>query len=87
MWSVVIPLTMPGIVVAATLVFAGSVTAYTTPYLLGGSSQRMLSTQLFNYASTTVDWASASATALIMTVLVFLVSGLSSLIGRKGATS
>ncbi|WP_441127130.1 ABC transporter permease [Nonomuraea sp. H19] len=87
MWNVVIPLTMPGIVVAATLVFAGSVTAYTTPYLLGGSSQRMLSTQLFNYASTTLDWASASATALIMTVLVFLVSGLSSLIGRKGATS
>jgi putative spermidine/putrescine transport system permease protein len=87
LWNIVIPLTMPGIVVAATLVFAGSVTAYTTPYLLGGSSQRMLSTQLFTYASTTVDWASASATALIMTVLVFLVSGLSSLMGRKGATS
>ena len=78
-WSIVVPLSMPGIVVAATLVFAGSVTAYTTPYLLGGSSQRMLSTQLFSYSSITVDWAGASATALIMTVLVFLISGLSSL--------
>ena len=84
-WTVVIPLSSPGIVVAATLVFAGSVTAYTTPYLLGGSSQRMLSTQLFSYSSVTIDWASASATALIMTLLVFLVSGLSSLIARKGA--
>lgn len=86
-WDVVLPLSLPGIVVAATLVFAGSVTAYTTPYLLGGSSNRMLSTELFSYASIKVDWASASATAIIMTVLVFLVSGLSSLMGRKGATT
>lgn len=86
-WSVVVPLSGPGIVVAATLVFAGSVTAYTTPYLLGGSSQRMLATQLFSYASVSVDWAAASATALIMTILVFAVSGISSLAGRRGATS
>lgn len=86
-WTVVVPLALPGIVVAATLVFAGSVTAYTTPYLLGGSSQRMLATQLFTYASVSVDWAAASATALIMTILVFLISGISSLAGRKGATS
>ncbi|HWS37663.1 MAG TPA: ABC transporter permease [Actinoplanes sp.] len=86
-WTVVVPLALPGIVVAATLVFAGSVTAYTTPYLLGGSGQRMLATQLFSYASVSVDWAAASATALIMTILVFLISGLSSLAGRKGATT
>ncbi|MFF0911768.1 ABC transporter permease [Microbacterium enclense] len=86
-WDVVVPLSLPGIVVAATLVFAGSVTAYTTPYLLGGSSQRMLSTQLFSYSSVTIDWAGASATAIVMTVLVFLVSGLSSLVARKGAVS
>ncbi|GAB7039360.1 ABC transporter permease [Catenuloplanes niger JCM 9533] len=86
-WSVVVPLSGPGIVVAATLVFAGSVTAYTTPYLLGGSGQRMLATQLFSYASVSVDWAAASATALIMTILVFAVSGISSLAGRRGATS
>lgn len=86
-WDVVLPLSLPGIVVAATLVFAGSVTAYTTPYLLGGSGNRMLSTQLFSYASVTIDWASASATALIMTVLVFAVSAVAAAVGRKGATS
>jgi putative spermidine/putrescine transport system permease protein len=48
----------------------------------------MLSTQLFSYASVSVDWAAASATALIMTLLVFTISGLSSVISRKaGATS
>jgi putative spermidine/putrescine transport system permease protein len=83
-WSIVVPLSAPGIIVAATLVFAGSVTAYTTPYLLGGSGQRMLATQLFSYASVTIDWTAASATALVMTVLVFLVSALSSIAGRRG---
>ncbi len=86
-WSIVFPLSLPGVVVAATLVFAGAITAYTTPYLLGGSRQRMLSTQLFTYSSTTLDWAAASATAIIMTVLVFAVSGLSSLLAKKGAVS
>lgn len=86
-WAIVVPLAAPGMVVAATLVFAGSVTAYTTPYLLGGSGQRMLATQLYSYSSVSIDWAAASATALIMTVLVFAVSGLSSIAARKGATS
>jgi len=86
-WTVVVPLASPGVIIAATLVFAGSVTAYTTPYLLGGSGQRMLATQLFTYASVTVDWPGASATALIMTILVFLVAGISSLAGRRGAIS
>ena len=85
-WTVVVPLARPGVIIAATLVFAGSVTAYTTPYLLGGSGQRMLATQLFTYASVTLDWPAASATALIMTILVFLVSGISSLAGRRGVT-
>ncbi|WP_269937895.1 ABC transporter permease [Arthrobacter sp. HY1533] len=83
LWTVVIPLSAPGLVVSATLVFAGSATAYTTPYLLGGSANRMLSTELFSYSAVTVDWASASATALIMTILVFLVSGVSSLATRR----
>lgn len=86
-WDMVVPLASPGIVVAATLVFAGSVTAYTTPYLLGGSRQRMLSTELFSYSSVTIDWAAASATAIVMTLLVVLVSVTAARIGRKGAVS
>lgn len=86
-WDVVVPLSLPGVVVASTLVFAGSVTAYTTPYLLGGSRNRMLSTQLYSYASVTIDWASASATALIMTAMVFAVSALATLAARRRAVA
>ncbi|WP_253182815.1 ABC transporter permease [Arthrobacter sp. SW1] len=88
LWTVTLPLSIPGVIVAATLVFAGATTAYTTPYLLGGSNQRMLATQLFNYSTVSIDWAAASAVALIMTVLVFAVSGVSTALGsRKGKTS
>ncbi|MET3810836.1 ABC transporter permease [Arthrobacter sp. UYEF3] len=88
LWTVTLPLSLPGVVVAATLVFAGSITAYTTPYLLGGSTHRTLATQLFNYATVSIDWAAASAVAIVMTVLVFLVSAVSSAIGsRKGSIS
>ena len=85
-WSVVVPLSLPGVIVAATLVFAGACTAYTTPYLLGGSSDKMLSTQLFYYTDTNIDWTMASAVALSMTILVFGVASLSSLAGRLGRT-
>ncbi len=85
-WSVVVPLSLPGVIVAATLVFAGSVTAYTTPFLLGGSSDKMLSTQLFYYTDTNVDWTMAGAVALVMTILVFGVATLSSAAGRLGRT-
>lgn len=85
-WSVVVPLSLPGIVVAATLVFAGSVTAYTTPYLLGGSRQRMLSTQLFTYAGVSVDWVAASATAFTMTILLMVVTAVTGFAtSRKGS--
>ena len=85
--SVVIPLAMPGIALATTLVFAGSITAYTTPYLLGGSRQRVLSTQLFTYSSISVDWAAASATALVMILLVVVISGgFGSVARRKGSS-
>ncbi|WP_326596378.1 ABC transporter permease [Streptomyces sp. NBC_01803] len=87
MWSVVIPLSMPGIAMAATLVFAGSVTAYTTPYLLGGSRQTMLATQLFRYSGVSLDWAAASATAVIMTTLVILIYSAATVVTRAKAVT
>ncbi|MGW7291247.1 ABC transporter permease [Streptomyces xiamenensis] len=87
LWSVTIPLSMPGIAMAATLVFAGAVTAYTTPYLLGGSRQTMLATQLFRYSGVSLDWAAASATAIIMTVLVLVIYGVSTVLTRAKAVT
>ncbi|GAA1076921.1 ABC transporter permease [Nocardiopsis composta] len=85
--TVVLPLAMPGALVGCTLVFAGAVTAFTTPQLLGGTRERLLSTLLYSRVNVSLDWPSASAIALVMTALVLAVSALSGRLGKIGSTS
>lgn len=73
--KIVFPLAMPGLIIGAILVFVGSLTAYTTPALLGGK-QRVISTFLYQNAMTLNDWYSASIIATIMIVITFVVVGL-----------
>ena len=85
--TVVLPLALPGVLVGCTLVFAGAVTAFTTPQLLGGPRERLLSTLLYSRVNVSLDWPSASAVALVMTVLVLAVSALAGRLGRIGSTT
>ncbi|MCK9868723.1 ABC transporter permease [Nocardiopsis dassonvillei] len=85
--TVVFPLALPGVLVGCTLVFAGAVTAFTTPQLLGGPRERLLSTLLYSRVNVSLDWPSASAVALVMTVLVLAVSALSGRLGKIGSTT
>ncbi len=71
--QVILPLAVPGLVVGSVLVFTGSFTAYTTPQLLGGNSQMMMSTLLYQRAMIIFDWTSASAIAAVMLVLTISV--------------
>ncbi|HEY4200416.1 MAG TPA: ABC transporter permease [Devosiaceae bacterium] len=69
MRQVILPLATPGLIVGAVLVFTGSFTSYATPQLLGGESQMMMGTLLYQQAMVTFDWVSASTIAAIMVVL------------------
>lgn len=71
---VVFPLAVPGLVIGAVLVFVGSLTAYTTPALLGGK-RRVIATFLYQNAMTLNDWYLASVVAAIMIVITFVVVG------------
>ncbi|MEQ3550331.1 ABC transporter permease [Pseudonocardia nematodicida] len=82
---VVFPLALPGTAVGAILVFAGSVTAFTTPSLLGGTRNRTLATLLYQEANTSVNWSAASAVAIIMTVVLLVVTLLLSRVSAIGA--
>lgn len=82
---VVFPLALPGTAVGAILVFAGCVTAFTTPSLLGGTRNRTLATLLYQEANTSVDWSAVSAVAIIMTALVLVVTLLMSRVSAIGA--
>lgn len=73
--KIVFPLAVPGLIIGGILVFVGSLTAYTTPALLGGK-QRVIATFLYQNAMTLNDWYLASVIATIMIVITFLVIGL-----------
>jgi putative spermidine/putrescine transport system permease protein len=70
--KVIVPLSVPGLIIGSILVFVGSLTAYTTPALLGGK-QRVISTFLYQNAITLNDWYMASVIATIMIVITFVV--------------
>jgi putative spermidine/putrescine transport system permease protein len=70
-WKVILPLTREGLVVGGTLVFTGSLTAYITPAILGGSKVLMLETLLYQRVTVANDFVSASVIAFILMAMSF----------------
>lgn len=70
-WKVILPLTKEGLVIGGTLVFTGSLTAYITPAILGGSKVLMLETLLYQRVTIANDLASASVIAMVLIVMSF----------------
>lgn len=73
-WKVVLPLTKEGLVIGGTLVFTGSLTAYITPAILGGSKVLMLETLLYQRVTVANDFVSASVIALILVAMSFVAN-------------
>lgn len=80
--TVIVPLCVPGLIVGSILVFVGSLTAYTTPQLLGGK-QRVVATFLYQNAMTLNDWDMASIIATVMIVVTFIIIGFMNQLARK----
>ncbi|QYN57553.1 ABC transporter permease [Lactobacillus panisapium] len=79
LFKVVIPQLTMGILTGCILVFAGSMTAYTTPQILGGNRHLVMSTLIYQQAMTLGNWQNASVIALIL----ILISALSMWIMRR----
>ena len=81
---VTFPLSVEGLIIGGTLVFTGSITAYVTPAILGGSRVLMLSTLLYQKAAVVLDWDMATTIAVMMFLTTLLINtGLRS-IGKVG---
>ncbi len=65
-FRVVVPLSADGLVLGATLVFTGSITAFVTPAILGGSRILLMATLLRQEAMVAIDWQGATVVAGIM---------------------
>ncbi|MCR5289556.1 MAG: ABC transporter permease [Treponema sp.] len=67
--KIIIPLAIPGVITGSVLVFAGTISAYTTPTLLGGNKNMMLATLLYQQSSVLSDWNSAAVISFIMIIV------------------
>ena len=81
--KVVFPMSLPGIIVGGILVFTGTLTAYTTPQLLGGNSNMVMATLIYQRAMSVGDWTGASVIAFIMIILTLgVIKGFNALASR-----
>jgi putative spermidine/putrescine transport system permease protein len=78
-WRVLLPLSLPGILSGALLVFMVAIGYYITPALVGGANDQMISSVIAFYATGTANWGMAGALGLI---LLIVTTGLYIVYGR-----
>ncbi|MFE7065712.1 ABC transporter permease [Microbacterium sp. NPDC057658] len=82
---VVLPLSVPGIVAGASLVFVLSVSSFITPRFIGGSQIPVFAQTIYVDATTNLDWAFAAAQAVLLFAGVMLVLAATSRLGKQKA--
>lgn len=68
-FKVIIPLSFSGLLVASVMVFSGTISAYTTPTLLGGNQNMMLASLLYQQSNTLSNWSTSAVIAFIMILI------------------
>lgn len=68
--TIVVPLSLPGVVAGSQLVFAGAVSDYVLPMLMGTTRFRMLAPAIYDEAITNFSWPRAAAMSVLMIAAV-----------------
>lgn len=82
-FTIIIPLSFSGLLVASVLVFSGTISAYTTPTLLGGNQNMMLASLLYQQSNTLSNWSTSAVIAFIMILISLGVMKLFNIIAAK----
>jgi ABC-type spermidine/putrescine transport system permease subunit I len=69
----ILPLSLPGLISGALLVYSVSISAFVTPALMGGARVRMVGQQIYDDVLASFNWPGASAMALVLVVLTLLL--------------
>lgn len=81
-WRVTAPLSLPGVIAGAVMVFIPTVGEYVTPSLVGGSSGAMYGNIIFDFFGRSANWPLGAALAVVMLALTLVLVGATSRISR-----
>lgn len=68
-WRIILPLSLPGVLTGALLVFVLAISGFVTPRLMGGGRVFVLGTEVFQEATVTLNWPLAAALAVLLLLL------------------
>lgn len=71
-WNITLPLSMPGVISGALLVFIPCVGEYVIPEMLGGADTLMMGRVMWNEFFNNTDWPMASAVTVVMVLLLLV---------------
>lgn len=73
--KMILPLSVKDVIIAATFVFMSNVGSFTTPYLMGGNSPKMLGIALFDQFNRYLDYNRSAALSVIMFLICSVSAG------------
>ena len=80
---VILPLSLPGLIAGAILVFASAVTSYFSQTIIGGARLVYLTKLIYEQAMIVFNWPFAAAIAMVLMVSVLSVIALLAWLGRR----
>ncbi len=81
--DVVLPLSVPGVAVSFQLVFAGTLSDFVLPQVLGSSRFRMLAPAIYAEATTNLSMAMAATLAVLMLVFIIALIAVNNMLLRR----
>lgn len=72
--EIIIPMSLPGILAGCVLVFGMSASTYATPALLGGTSSKLMATEIYDLTVNYLEFREAAAVALLLFIGVATIS-------------
>ena len=81
-WRVVVPLALPGMIAGCLLVFGLTISAYTTPALMGGGRIVVMATYIQQQVATLLDYARGATAAVVLVAWVSALSIISTWLGK-----
>ncbi|MDA8382711.1 MAG: ABC transporter permease [Betaproteobacteria bacterium] len=83
-WRVTFPLSVPGVIAGATLVFVPALGAFAVPDILGGTRGIMIGNVIEMEFLQARDWPFGAALSIILTILALGATGIAAWAARRG---